>query len=1177
MASTDGVGPKPIGGTVPGAITPAAQSLAYVPIARELLELMQLKPDALPRSGGIPRLPSATQLARLGKRTLAQHIGVYPRRDVPQEGRNGHLGGYEGFAQDLGWVSPTGTRPSAEPLSVFSKDTIGWEMEPSVPEPPIEVASRAALTKGPGTILSMHLRHLVDTYATANTQVSAALQGVLRAAPSFAPLVADLERVLKANPAKFPLGKDGRQVDAVTLLDVGARTLLVQLLKYPARAAMGQLRGHRGGLDGFLVDAGIRQAPYDNYVTRLLAHSMRFGAAARAEELAPAYLKQADVATVRKPARTKRVLSEFERLALQLQPLVEEGALSKPTQLILLRRAGLLQGLTTHQIHFRLDRLGVADLDSPLDWDDGGGANTTAITYRDRPRPHTTEPEREIWHAVAGIGRFGFALEEVVALQLQNDMYRAFNRKLGDPAFLAIRTPAEVSKAIRHVLLETCPKEARTDFVKALMGRFGREVEADMRTRRSLLDSPDWDPDAAIELYQAHGIRRVAEAITHKSYLLLADATGLAKTRQVIGGVRVSGIDSSHFVAPKDVADQVWIDSEAGPGEIHRCLPGARIVRGMDAALADLDARRRHRGPRPLTFYVYHYEEFLDAKRVQALARHPIPFLCGDEIRHIKQRANPTPSKRRDNLQMVVHKSESRVGMDATPYVNELREVLSLFELLSKGEAKFKAARLSNRRLSDHAEVYEVILPHMLRRLKDDIFPDRKRPLIDITYVDLPADLERRLIDVHAMPASQTGRQFTLQRELMAEATLEHCLEAVRGSGPKVFFPTYHVERVAKVIADHLIANNIPTGLVTGRMLRGRQAEYDRFRSSGGRYRALVASKVAGEGISLTPQHRIVFPDPFFTWTEIDQMIGRQDRRGQTHQVKVDFPIVTSRIRLPTGETLKTFSEVAWAYVSGKKARGELCIDGDLRLEDASERLQMTFGQWLASARLPEGEKLQEPKERPGLTRAEQYRLSNGRLRIMSTADADTLFSNPAFAQAYLEDLQTSGGSRLSARWLRETLRDYITPETHLLDMGCGLNPLKDLPCHVTGLDRHAREEPGYVRGKMENPPLPDRCADILVYSLSLHGKPAELRDYFQQARRLIRPGGEVFVVEPLGAFTGRGLHLFRLAQDHLGFQLLDRWHIRGANGLELLGLRFKAVEPTGQVPPASYYDRLAL
>jgi hypothetical protein len=52
------------------------------------------------------------------------------------------------------------------------------------------------------------------------------------------------------------------------------------------------------------------------------------------------------------------------------------------------------------------------------------------------------------------------------------------------------------------------------------------------------------------------------------------------------------------------------------------------------------------------------------------------------------------------------------------------------------------------------------------------------------------------------------------------------------------------------------------------------------------------------------------------------------------------------------------------------------------------------------------------------------------------------------------------------------------------VDMGCGLNPFADLPCHVTGLDRHDR--PGQLRGKMEDPPLPDKSADVLIYSLSL-------------------------------------------------------------------------------------------
>lgn len=75
-----------------------------------------------------------------------------------------------------------------------------------------------------------------------------------------------------------------------------------------------------------------------------------------------------------------------------------------------------------------------------------------------------------------------------------------------------------------------------------------------------------------------------------------------------------------------------------------------------------------------------------------------------------------------------------------------------------------------------------------------------------------------------------------------------------------------------------------------------------------------------------------------------------------------------------------------------------------------------------------------------------------------------------------------------------------LHPDLDIVDMGCGLNPFANLPCHVIGLDRH--ELPGQIKGKMEAPPLPNASADVLIYSLSLYGTTKDLRDYFTQARR---------------------------------------------------------------------------
>src|SRR5262249_49083363 len=123
-----------------------------------------------------------------------------------------------------------------------------------------------------------------------------------------------------------------------------------------------------------------------------------------------------------------------------------------------------------------------------------------------------------------------------------------------------------------------------------------------------------------------------------------------------------------------------------------------------------------------------------------------------------------------------------------------------------------------------------------------------------------------------------------------------------------------------------------------------------------------------------------------------------------------------------------------------------------------------------------------------------------------------------------------------------------------VVDMGCGLNPFADLPCHVIGLDRH--ELPGQLRGKMENPPLQDKSADILIYSLSLYGTASDLLAYFTHAARILRGGGHLFIVEPASAFTPEGLVRFLRGLRHFGFELVGSVKdLRSEDGTLLKGM----------------------
>lgn len=123
----------------------------------------------------------------------------------------------------------------------------------------------------------------------------------------------------------------------------------------------------------------------------------------------------------------------------------------------------------------------------------------------------------------------------------------------------------------------------------------------------------------------------------------------------------------------------------------------------------------------------------------------------------------------------------------------------------------------------------------------------------------------------------------------------------------------------------------------------------------------------------------------------------------------------------------------------------------------------------------------------------------------------------------------------------RMPLRDLT-----VLDIGCGdgvfVRELALAGAHVTGLECSAAQlalcreaEPvsdeRYLAGVGQALPFSSGSFDAAVFRASLHHVPAgEMATALREARRVTRPGGEIFVFEPLA--TGPFFELVRLIDD---------------------------------------------
>jgi SAM-dependent methyltransferase len=128
-----------------------------------------------------------------------------------------------------------------------------------------------------------------------------------------------------------------------------------------------------------------------------------------------------------------------------------------------------------------------------------------------------------------------------------------------------------------------------------------------------------------------------------------------------------------------------------------------------------------------------------------------------------------------------------------------------------------------------------------------------------------------------------------------------------------------------------------------------------------------------------------------------------------------------------------------------------------------------------------------------------------------------------------------------------EMLERLVPPSGRdVVDVGCGggalVRALSDRGARAIGIEisdsqmAGAVEQDGgrgarYLVGRAERLPLDDASADVVVFMRSLHHVPvAELGGALREARRVIRPGGAVYVAEPLA--EGDFFELTRIVDD---------------------------------------------
>ncbi len=645
-------------------------------------------------------------------------------------------------------------------------------------------------------------------------------------------------------------------------------------------------------------------------------------------------------------------------------------------------------------------------------------------------------------------------------------------------------------------------------------------------------------------LYQLDGARFVAERVgsEERPYGLLFDQPGMGKTLTTLWGLAAGGAKRIAIVAPLTVKRQVWtLDTilQAFPD-----LDEERVTTDLDAALAlPLD------GP---VVAVLHYEELRRIEEIQRLAAPhedgtvPFDVLVLDEAHEVKERLSTGSSRgpTRTGVWLLRQGSRTCIGLTATPVVNELYEPVSLLHLAQGRRDSDAGRRLQSRRLRDRVDVMEYLLADSLRRLKPDVLFEIPPREIVVHEVIPDADLLERMRVFLSRGRRAVAAQLAEYRRLALIGKLDWIAGAVKAGltaetsdglpDPKTLVLCYNVEGVSRVVYERLAAE-----LGSDRVLHvdgstplpEREEILRRFRAPADAEHgvAVLVGTVGTVGVgvtlfdpdtSVTP-HRVIFADLPFTWAEFEQGVDRLHRVGQKLPVRVDVPIVTFREQLTRadGEVLESFDEWVWGWIQRKQLLADQVLDAAFDVSDYKDAaVRRAIAQALRAVEESGGAVIAPapPVDSP----AAEHRRVVGRLRGMPRERAAEQFREPGVSEQFLTANDASPSARLAQQLVRERLGRWLDRRSVVVDLGCGSNPLRDLPAErVIGIDRHGVN--GALVGDSAATGLPPGGADFVVMSLSMWGTAADRLAYLREAKRLLRPLGKLVVVEPVSTFGG--------------------------------------------------------
>jgi hypothetical protein len=481
---------------------------------------------------------------------------------------------------------------------------------------------------------------------------------------------------------------------------------------------------------------------------------------------------------------------------------------------------------------------------------------------------------------------------------------------------------------------------------REVLDRLRREHDAaigDVRRSRAA-DAPVLEAEARLggELrpFQRAGVAYVL----HARRTFLADEQGLGKTVQALAALEADDAYPAVIVCPAGLKLN-WLR------EIERWLPHRSVHVINGTGVAPMDAE--------ITVLNY---EIVHAHRVRLQLRRPKALVL-DESHYVKNpRAKRTQAVRR--LAEALPDGSLKLALTGTPVMNHPEELIAQLRILGRLQEFGSGARFARRFQGAGAE--ERIHWHLrrscfVRRLKADVLPQlpAKRQVVLPVALDNEREYKLAQDDVIAwlreQPLDLSEVEAKVAAALRAERLAQlNALKRLAARGKASAALAWIEDFLASdeplvVFAGHrevqeLLLERFPDALhILGRDSIGqREAAVDAFQDPGGPQLIVCATRVAGQGITLTRASNVAFLDLEWTPAMHDQAEDRCHRIGQHDAVTAWYLLAADTIDETMIELISRKRGIVGAVTDGRRDESEALVQSVVReLRSAKPRRRL--------------------------------------------------------------------------------------------------------------------------------------------------------------------------------------------------------------------------------------------